>query len=88
MREPASGAFDVTVAPGEDAQAAVGRCPPKGCVLLLPGTHDGPLAQLPVEEVHVFGRGRRRPDGVFMQVCARAGAIESIFSPPLRCERG
>ena len=48
--EPASGAFDVTVAPGEDVQAAVGRCPPGGCVLLLPGTHDGPLVLGPQKE--------------------------------------
>ena len=41
--EPANGAFDVTVAPGEDVQAAVDASPPGGCVLLLPGTHDGPL---------------------------------------------
>ena len=41
--EPASGSFDVTVAPGEDVQAAVDACPPGGCVLLLPGTHEGPL---------------------------------------------
>ena len=41
--EPASGAFDVTVAPGEDVQAAVDACPAGGCVLLQPGTHEGPL---------------------------------------------
>ena len=41
--EPANGAFDVTVAPGEDVQAALDRCPPGGCVLLLPGVHAGPL---------------------------------------------
>ena len=43
VAEPASGVFDVTVAPGEDVQASVDRCPPGGCVLLLPGTHAGPL---------------------------------------------
>ena len=53
--EPASGTFDVTVAPGEGVQAAVDRCPPGGCVLLLPGTHEGPLTLR--QEVHVFGRG-------------------------------
>ena len=70
--EPVSGAFDVTVAPGDDVQAAIDRCPPGGCVLLLPGTHEGPLVLGPREaangggapvqvadkEVHVFGRGR------------------------------
>ena len=58
--EPASGAFDVTVAPGEDVQAAIDRCPAGGCVLLLPGTHEGTLVLWACanKEVHVFGRGR------------------------------
>ena len=56
--EPASGAFDVTVAPGEGVQAAVDRCPAGGSVLLLPGTHEGPLALAAGQEVHVFGRGQ------------------------------
>ena len=51
------GAFDVTVAPGEDVAAAVGRCPPGGSVLLLPGAHAGPLVLAADKEVHVFGRG-------------------------------
>ena len=54
--EPILGAFDVTVAPGEDVQAAVERCPPGGCVLLLPGSHRGTLT-LAESEVHIFGRG-------------------------------
>ena len=56
--EPANGAFDVTVAPGEGVQAAVDRCPPGGCVLLLPGTHSGPLVLAADQVVHVFGRGQ------------------------------
>ena len=56
--EPASGAFDVVVAPGEGVQAAVDACPPGGCVLLLPGSHKGPLFLFPGKVVHVFGRGR------------------------------
>ena len=36
-------AFDVTVTPDEDVQVAVDACPPGGSVLLLPGTHNGPL---------------------------------------------
>ena len=55
--EPASGAFDVTVAPGENVQSAVDRCSAGGCVLLLPGTHDGPLVLTAGKVVHVFGRG-------------------------------
>ena len=55
--EPANGAFDVTVAPGDGVQAAVDRCPPGGCVLLLPGTHEGPLVLPANKVVHVFGRG-------------------------------
>ena len=70
--EPTVDSFDVTVAPGEGVQAAVDRCPPGGCVLLLPGVHAGPLVLGPREvvngegppvqvadkEVHVFGRGQ------------------------------
>ena len=55
--EPAY-AFDVTVPPGKSVQAAVDACPPGGCVLLLPGTHNGPLALAAGKVVHVFGRGR------------------------------
>ena len=58
VREPASGTFDVTVSPGEDVQAAVNRCPPGGCVLLMPGRHDGPLVLAANKEVHMFGRGQ------------------------------
>ena len=58
VREPASGTFDVTVAPGENVQAAVDVCPPGGSVLLLPGNHDGPLVLVADKVVHVFGRGK------------------------------
>ena len=51
-------AFDVVVAPGRPVQAAVDGCPPGGSVLLLPGTHEGPLALRADQEVHVFGRGQ------------------------------
>ena len=57
-------AFDVTVAPGEDVQAAVDRCPPGGSVLLLPGAHDGPLFLDSSKEVHVFGRGQATLRGI------------------------
>ena len=56
--EPVGGSFDVTVAPGEDVQAAVDRCPRGGSVLLLPGTHAGPLSLQAGQIVHVFGRGQ------------------------------
>ena len=55
--EPASGVFDVTVAPGQSLQAALSRCPPGGTVLLLPGMHAGPLV-LADKTMHVFGRGQ------------------------------
>ena len=48
----------MTVAPGEGVQAAVSACPRGGSVLLLPGTHVGPLALPADKEVHVFGRGQ------------------------------
>ena len=55
--EPVSGAFDKTIAPGEDVQAAVDACPRGGCVLLLPGLHVGSLSLRADREVAVFGRG-------------------------------
>ena len=57
VNEPATGAFDETVVPGKSIQAAVDRCRPGGSVLLLPGTHEGPLSLSADKEVHVFGRG-------------------------------
>jgi len=55
--EPASGTFNVTVAPGQPVQEAVDGCPPGGSMLLLPGMHAGPLELAAGKEVHVFGRG-------------------------------
>lgn len=56
VHEPASGAFDVTVAPGESVAEAIARCPTGGCVLLLPGTHST-IDNVNVDhDVHVFGR--------------------------------
>ena len=52
------GAFDVEVAPGGDVQLAVDNCRAGGSVLLLPGTHEGPLVLAPRQDVRVFGRGR------------------------------
>ena len=55
---PSDGAYDVTIDPGENVQAGVDRCPPGGSVLLLPGTHLGPLSIGAGKAVHVFGGGR------------------------------
>ena len=63
--EPADGVFDVMVTPGEPVQEAVDACPPGGCVLLLPGTHEGPLVLPAAKEVHVFGRKQAT-----LQTCA------------------
>ena len=66
VSEPLSGAFDATVAPGENLAAALMRVRRGGSVLLLPGAHAGPLVLAAVQEVHVFGRGQARllaPEG-------------------------
>ena len=85
--EPLSGAFDVVVAPGEDVQAAVDSCPPGGCVLLLPGTHEGPLVLLADQEVHVFGRGQAvlRADGAVLIIRAEKATVDGVA---VRCESG
>ena len=70
---PPPAAFDETVASGESIQAAVGRCPDGGSILLLPGRHVGPL--LLDKGVHVHGRGAAlltSPADVV--VCTAAGA--------------
>ena len=79
--EPASGAFDVTVAPGDNVQAAVDACPAGGCVLLLPGTYDGPLV-LAGKVVHVFGRGRatlRAATGTVVTSEAAEGMLDGLI---------
>ena len=53
--EPASGAFDVILAPSDDLQAGINKCPVGGSVLLQPGLYEGKLRLR--REVHVFGRG-------------------------------
>ena len=88
MLEPASGTFDVTVAPGEPVQAAVDRCPPGGSVLLQPGMHAGRLVLAPDQEVHVFGRGRatlRVADG---NVLTSSSAVATVDGLILRREAG
>ena len=86
--EPCSGAFDVTVAPGEDVQAAVDRCPRGGCVLLLPGTHEGPLVLAAGTEVHVFGRGRAALRAASGKVLTSESAVATVDGLIIRRESG
>ena len=88
VREPASGNFDVTVAPGEDVQAAIDHCPPGGCVLLLPGTHAGPLVLVVEKEVHVFGRGLATLQSATRSVVASAAAKATLDGLLIRREAG
>ena len=74
--EPANGAFDVTVAPGENVQAAVDRCPPGGCVLLLPGTHEGPLVLGPP-----LKEGEEGNEGGGKEKASGSGG-DALSSPP------
>ena len=85
--EPASGTFDVTVAPGEDVQAAADRCPPGGCMLLLPGTHDASLVLPADKEVHVFGRGRATLRSAAGTVVTSSSAVSTIDGIVVRQER-
>ena len=78
--------FDVTVAPGEDIQAAVDACPPGGSVLLQPGTHAGPLALKADKEVHVFGRGRALLQSAAFGVIASEAARSTLDGLIVRCE--
>ena len=51
-------AFDLTVSPGDDIQAAVARCPPGGSVLLSPGIYERPLRLMRGKSVRIFGQGQ------------------------------
>ena len=84
--EPFSGAFSVTVAPGEDVQAAVSRCPRGGCVLLLPGTHEGPLTLTADQEVHVFGRGQATLRAEAGHVIASVASVSTVDGLVIRQE--
>ena len=75
-------AFDVTVAPGQPVQAAVDGCPADGCVLLLPGAHDGPLVLKAGKKVHVFGRGLatlRAATGTVVTSDAAAATLDGLI---------
>ena len=61
---PASGAFDVTVAPGASVQEGVDRCPPGGSLLLAPGVHLGPLILGDDKVSDISARGVREVRGV------------------------
>ena len=86
--EPSSGAFDVTVAPGEGVQAAVDACPPGGCVLLRPGTHEGPLVLKDGKVVHVFGRGQAALRMAAGTVVTSEAAISTLDGLIIRREAG
>ena len=80
--EPASGTFDVTVAPGEGVQAAVDACPAGGAVLLLPGNHLGPMVLAADRGVHVFGRGQatlRTGSGTTVASAAAEASLDGLF---------
>ena len=82
VHEPASGRFDVEVAPGESLQAAVDRCPRGGAILLRPGTHTGPVTI--AKEVHVFGRGEATlqvpPDGPCIVCTAAVATLDRLLA--------
>ena len=76
VREPDTGVFDETVAPGAPIQAALDRCREGGFILLQPGMHTLKERLLIAREVHVFGRGLARLrvnscDGI---ICSAAAA--------------
>lgn len=78
--EPASGTFDVEVAPGEPLRDAFARCPRclrGGSVLLRPETHAAFDLNCG-DEVHVFGRSMARIEGGGMHSWARAGALVGV----------
>ena len=52
---PIFGSFFAIAEAGSCVQAAVDACPPRGAILLGPGTHLGPLVIS--KEVHIYGRG-------------------------------
>ena len=83
---PPDGAFDVEVAPGEGVQAAIDRCPPGGCVLLLPGTHAGPLVLAANKVVHVFGRSQATLQTVGGEVVTSAANKATIDGLIVRTE--
>ena len=80
VHEPASGRFDVEVAPGASLQAAVNRCPAGGSILLRPGTHAGPV--IIAKEVHVFGRGEATllvpPSGACVHCTAAVATLDGL----------
>ena len=88
VHEPASGAFDVTVPPGANVQAAVDACPAGGSVLLLPGKYDGPLVLQAGKEVHVFGRGRAKLRAAKGTVVTSESATSTLDGLIIRREGG
>ena len=84
--EPASGTGDVTVAPDKGVQAAVRRCPRGGSVLLLPGTHNGPLVLEADREVHLFGRGLATLRTAYHMVVDSKANTATLKGLIIRCE--
>ena len=56
MYEPASGQFDLVIAPGQNVADALADVRHGASVLLLPGLHLGPITL--TKAVHIFGRGQ------------------------------
>ena len=81
-------AFNVTVVPGQAVQAAVDACPANGSVLLLPGTHDGPLVLTAGKVVHVFGRGSATLRAAMGTVVTSEAAESTLDGLIIRREAG
>ena len=70
--------FDVVVTLGEDVQAAVDRCRPGGSMLLLPGSHAGPLVLGEGTLVNIFGRGLATLETALGAAVTSAAAVSCI----------
>ena len=66
-------------------QGTVNRCPPGGSVLMLLGTHAGPLV-LGDKEVYIFGRGRAALQAASHDVITSTAAVAAIDGLVVRRE--
>ena len=78
--------FDVVVALGENVQAAVDGSRPGGSVLLLPGSHAGPLVLGEGTVVNVFGRGLATLETARGAVVTSAAAVSCIDGLVIRAD--